>query len=107
MTHIPVKDTLRIALVGDYNHDVVAHQAIPLAIDDAAAVLEITTGWRPPRLKVATTSLAMMQSGSFRQVRIKIPKGPLLPFSMRGKTRYRFLAPAAVSSMPLLNMPAT
>ena len=42
MTHIPVKDTLRIALVGDYNHDVVAHQAIPLAIDDAAAVLEIT-----------------------------------------------------------------
>lgn len=45
MTHIPVKDTLRIALVGDYNHDVVAHQAIPLAIDDAAAVLEITADY--------------------------------------------------------------
>jgi len=36
----PVKETLRIALVGDYNADVLAHQAIPLAIDDAAAVLE-------------------------------------------------------------------
>lgn len=45
MTHIPVKDTLRIALVGDYNHDAVAHQAIPLAIDDAAAVLEITADY--------------------------------------------------------------
>ena len=31
---------LRIALVGDYNADVLAHQAIPLALDDAAAVLE-------------------------------------------------------------------
>ncbi|MEG0099172.1 MAG: CTP synthase [Citrobacter sp.] len=37
----PVKNTLRIALVGDYNPDIVAHQAIPLAIDDAAAVLEL------------------------------------------------------------------
>lgn len=37
----PVKDTLRIALVGDYNASVTAHQAIPLAIDDAAAVLEL------------------------------------------------------------------
>lgn len=33
--------SLRIALVGDYNADVIAHQAIPLAIDDAAAVLEL------------------------------------------------------------------
>ncbi|XXD10017.1 CTP synthase [Klebsiella sp. R445] len=32
---------LRIALVGDYNPDVVAHKAIPLAIDDAAAVMEL------------------------------------------------------------------
>ena len=32
---------LRIALVGDYQPDVVAHQAIPLALDDAAAVLEL------------------------------------------------------------------
>ena len=37
----PVKDTLRIALVGDYNAGITAHQAIPLAIDDAAAVLEL------------------------------------------------------------------
>lgn len=26
----PIKDTLRIALVGDYSPDIVAHQAIPL-----------------------------------------------------------------------------
>lgn len=32
---------IRIALVGDYNADVLAHQAIPLAIDDAAAVLDL------------------------------------------------------------------
>ncbi|TDT59954.1 CTP synthase [Enterobacter sp. AG5470] len=49
MQHIPPKKTLRIALIGDYNHDIVAHQAIPLAIDDAAAVLEITADydWLP------------------------------------------------------------
>ncbi|WAH53198.1 CTP synthase [Pseudescherichia vulneris] len=41
MEHTPLKKTLRIALVGDYNPDVVAHQAIPLAIDDAAAVQEL------------------------------------------------------------------
>ncbi|WP_039058148.1 CTP synthase [Enterobacter sp. Bisph1] len=45
MQHIPPKKTLRIALVGDYSHDIVAHQAIPLAIDDAAAVLEITADY--------------------------------------------------------------
>lgn len=39
MEHSPSKTTLRIALVGDYNPDVIAHRAIPLAIDDAAAVL--------------------------------------------------------------------
>ena len=41
----PVKNTLRIALVGDYNPAVIAHQAIPLAIDDAAAVLELTADY--------------------------------------------------------------
>ncbi|HCN96838.1 MAG TPA: hypothetical protein DIT59_09305, partial [Leclercia sp.] len=30
---------------GDYNPDVLAHQAIPLAIDDAAAVLEVTADY--------------------------------------------------------------
>lgn len=37
---------LRIALVGDYNADVLAHQAIPLALDDAAAVLERSIEYR-------------------------------------------------------------
>ena len=35
-----MKTPLRLALVGDNHPDIVAHQAIPLAIDDAAAVLE-------------------------------------------------------------------
>lgn len=41
----PFKDTLRIALVGDYSPDIVAHQAIPLAIDDAAAVTELVADY--------------------------------------------------------------
>lgn len=41
----PVKTTLRIALVGDFNPDVIAHRAIPLAIDDAAAVLDLTADY--------------------------------------------------------------
>ena len=45
MEHLPVKTTLRIALVGDYNPSVIAHQAIPLAIDDAAAVLDLTADY--------------------------------------------------------------
>lgn len=45
METTPFKETLRIALVGDYNPDVAAHQAIPLAIDDAAAVLNITADY--------------------------------------------------------------
>lgn len=54
MEHTPQKDTLRIALVGDYNPDVLAHQAIPLAIDDAAAVLDITADYD----WIATTELS-------------------------------------------------
>ena len=53
MEHLPVKTTLRIALVGDYNPEVIAHQAIPLAIDDAAAVLELTADYD----WIATTEL--------------------------------------------------
>lgn len=44
-----VASPLRIALVGDYNADVLAHQAIPLAIDDAASVLDdfVDYDWLP------------------------------------------------------------
>jgi len=45
MEHASNKKTLRIALVGDFNPEVVAHQAIPLAIDDAAAVQELTADY--------------------------------------------------------------
>lgn len=46
MENTTVTPTLRIALVGDYNADVIAHQAIPLAIDDAAAVMELPVEYR-------------------------------------------------------------
>lgn len=45
MEHSAAIKTLRIALVGDFNPDVIAHQAIPLAIDDAAAVMELTADY--------------------------------------------------------------
>lgn len=41
MEHTSALQPLRIALVGDVNPDVIAHKAIPLAIDDAAAVLAL------------------------------------------------------------------
>lgn len=40
MSDIPVP-VIRIALVGDYNPEITAHQAIPLALDDAAAVNDV------------------------------------------------------------------
>ncbi|MEY8710235.1 hypothetical protein A9B99_18535 [Mangrovibacter phragmitis] len=43
-TSLP-KSTLRIALVGDYNHESVVHDAIHLALDDAAAVLGVTADY--------------------------------------------------------------
>jgi len=46
MENAAVTPSLRIALVGDYNADVLAHQAIPLALDDAAAVLELAVEYQ-------------------------------------------------------------
>jgi CTP synthase (UTP-ammonia lyase) len=45
----PLKSTLRIALVGDFNPAVIAHQAIPLALDNAAAAVGVTADydWLP------------------------------------------------------------
>ncbi|WP_435930017.1 CTP synthase C-terminal region-related (seleno)protein [Dryocola sp. BD613] len=44
-----LKSTLRIALVGDFNPAVIAHQAIPQALDNAAAVVGVTADydWLP------------------------------------------------------------
>jgi CTP synthase len=44
-----LKTTLRIALVGDFNPAVIAHQAIPLALDRAAQVTGVTADydWLP------------------------------------------------------------
>jgi hypothetical protein len=97
----PVKTTLRIALVGDYNPDVIAHQAIPLAIDDAAAVLDLTADYD----WLATTELTSpkiwwvtMPSGWFLQARIKMPKPLLLLRATHVKTACHSLGPAVDSS---------
>ncbi len=48
----------RIALVGDRNPDIPDHQAIPLALDDAAAVMDLTLEYR----WLATTAIAEGES---------------------------------------------
>lgn len=45
MPPLPLKQTLRIALVGDYNPAVIAHQAIPLALDNAAENVGVTADY--------------------------------------------------------------
>ncbi|WBM69102.1 CTP synthase [Buttiauxella sp. WJP83] len=49
MSPLPLKETLRVALVGDYNSTVIAHQAIPLALDNAAEYVDVTVDydWLP------------------------------------------------------------
>lgn len=49
MPDSPLKTTLRIALVGDFNPAVIAHQAIPRALDNAADVVGVTADydWLP------------------------------------------------------------
>lgn len=49
MPPLPLKQTLRIALVGDFNPAVIAHQAIPLALDNAAEYVGVTADydWLP------------------------------------------------------------
>ena len=103
MEHLPVKTTLRIALVGDYNPNVIAHQAIPLAIDDAAAVLDLTADYD----WLATTELTSaedlvgyaMPSGWFLPAPIKTRRPLLLPRATPVRTASRSWAPAAGSSM--------
>lgn len=49
MSDTQLKSTLRIALIGDYNPAVIAHQAIPLTLDNTAAVLGVNADydWLP------------------------------------------------------------
>lgn len=50
MEHLPAKTTLRIALVGDYNPDVIAHRAIRWQLTTPLPFLTsplIMTGSRP------------------------------------------------------------
>ncbi len=73
-----MKTPLRLALVGDYHPDIVAHQAIPLAIDDAAAVLEQPvknmTGSPPRRSPPASAGGVRCHLGRSRQP-VSSPEG--------------------------------
>ncbi len=96
-----MKTPLRLALVGDYHPDIVAHQAIPLAIDDAAAVLEqpVKYDWLATPSIVSGEALAEYDAvwvvpGS----RIVIRRGPLLRSAMPAKTASLSSAPAAAFS---------
>ena len=92
MEHLPVKTTLRIALVGDYNPDVIAHKAIPLAIDDAAAVLDLTADYdwlATPELTSSEDLVATMPSGWFLRAPIKTQRPPLSPHATPVKTVFR------------------
>lgn len=102
MEHLPVKTTLRIALVGDYNPNVIAHQAIPLAIDDAAAVLDLTADYD----WLATTELTSAEDLVGYDAIWLVPASPyktrrplLLPRATPVRTASCSPAPAAGSSM--------
>ena len=88
-----MKTPLRLALVGDYHPDIVAHQAIPLAIDDAAAVLE-----QPVKYDWLATPSIVSGEASFPVARIVIRRGPLLRSAMPAKTASLSSAPAAAFS---------
>ena len=94
-----MKIPLRLALVGDYHPDIVAHQAIPLAIDDAAAVLEqpVKYDW------LATPSIANRAARAAYNNKRGVNRNPTrkarLPRSaMPGKTAFLSSAPAAAFS---------
>ena len=92
-----MKIPLRLALVGDYHPDIVAHQAIPLAIDDAAAVLEqpVKYDW------LATPSIASGEAlAEYDAIwaRIVTRKARLPRSAMPGKTAFLSSAPAAAFS---------
>ncbi len=96
-----MKTPLRLALVGDYHPDIVAHQAIPLAIDDAAAVLEqpVKYDW------LATPSIASGEALAeydaiwvVPAARIVTRKARLPRSAMPGKTAFLSSAPAAAFS---------
>ncbi len=99
---------LRIALVGDYNPDVIAHKAIPLAIDDAAAVLEQPVSYDWIATSEITSADRLTDYDAIWVVPAspyKTPKAHLSPFVTPVKMVFRSSAPAAVSSTRLSNTP--
>lgn len=102
MEHLPVKTTLRIALVGDYNPDVIAHKAIPLAIDDAAAVLDLTADYDWLATPELTSSEDLVGYDAIWLVPAspyKTQRPPLSPHATPVKTVFRSRGPAVGSSM--------
>ncbi|HBR2284710.1 hypothetical protein AAHV74_14945 [Klebsiella pneumoniae] len=61
-----MKTPLRLALVGDYHPDIVAHQAIPLAIDDAAYGRESIEEGYHCRYGVSSAFAAELEQGDLR-----------------------------------------
>lgn len=96
-----MKTPLRLALVGDYHPDIVAHQAIPLAIDDAAAVLEqpVKYDW------LATPSIASGEAlAEYDAIWVvpgspyRHPEGAFTAIRYARKTAFLSSAPAAAFS---------
>ena len=96
-----MKTPLRLALVGDYHPDIVAHQAIPLAIDDAAAVLEqpVKYDWLATPSIASGEALAeydaiwVVPGSPYRHRKARLPRS-----AMPGKTAFLSSAPAAAFS---------
>lgn len=101
---------LRIALVGDYNPDVVAHKAIPLAIDDAAAVLELSLryDWLATSEIKSTEDLAdydaiwVVPASPYKNA-----AGAFIAIRHARENSIPFSVPAVGFSTPLLSMRAT
>lgn len=103
----PVKDTLRIALVGDYNAGITAHQAIPLAIDDAAAVLELLADYDWLSSTEITSAEDLVGYDAIWVVPgspYKNTEGALTAIRYARENSIPFLEPAAVFNMPSLSM---
>ena len=106
----PIKDTLRIALVGDYSPDIVAHRAIPLAIDDAAAVLELvadydwltTSDINSSEDLIGCHAIWVVPGSPYRHL-----EGALIAIRYARENSIPFTGPAAAFSMRFWSTPAT
>lgn len=84
--------SIRVALIGDYRADAVAHQAIPPAVQLAAKTLPLTlapTGLPLPS-STSTTSMITRRFGWYLAVLISMTRACLPLFAGRGKAVSHF-----------------